>query len=92
MNKHQARVCFLVLVLLTGFVSGGCAIREALVYEVPANSWFVAKYVFTMGLAVFCEALALAVVRTATSIFDAETKRSQRRPYRGKVRLVRIRG
>ena len=45
-----------------------------------------------MGLAVFCEALALAVVRTATSIFNAETKRSQRRPYRGKVRLVRIHG
>ena len=85
MNKHQARVCFLVLVLLTGFVSGGCAIREALVYEVPANSWFVVKYLFFIGFAIFCEALVVTVVRTATSIFNAETKRSQRRPYRGKV-------
>lgn len=91
MSKHQARVFFLVLVLLTGFVAGGCAIREALIYEVPVNSWFILKYVLTMGFTVFCEALALAVIRTASVLYDEEEK-ARRRPYRDRVRLVRIRG
>lgn len=77
MNKQQARVIFLVMVLLTGFCAGGCAIRETLVYGVPANSLFVIKYLFIMCGAIFFEALVLTVIRAVTAIiYDVTEKKS----------------
>lgn len=91
MTRHQARMFFLILVLLTGFGAGGRAVNEAL-NGVPVNSLFVTKYLVVMGLAIFWEALILAVIRTAFIILYDEEKKARRHPYRGKVRLVRTRG
>lgn len=91
MNRHEARVIFLTLVLLTGFCAGGAAVREALTVGTPVNSLFVLRYVFCMSLAIFWEALVIAVIRLVTEL-HAEVERLRHRPYRGKVRIVRTRG
>lgn len=91
MDRHEARMIFLTLVLLTGFCAGGAAVREALTVGTPVNSLFILRYVFYMGFAIFWEALVLAVIRLITEL-HAEVERLQRRPYRGKLRIVRTRG